>query len=209
MDVQVENKYKDNMNCAERAVKRLFDVVGAGVALMAVSPFALLIALRIRMDEKGSVIYRQERIGYGGRPFYMYKFRSMRHDAEAADLPQLCKENDERLTPFGIFLREHHLDEIPQLWNILRGDMSFVGPRPERKYFVDVILRHNPDYRYLYRLRPGIFSRATLYNGYTDTVEKMLVRLEMDLDYLVTRTFWGDLKIIGLTVFNILSGKKF
>ena len=109
----------------------------------------------------------------------------------------------------GRFLREHHLDELPQLWNVLRGEMSFVGPRPERKFFIDKIMAVNPDYELLYQLRPGLFSLATLYNGYTDTMEKMLERLRMDLEYLRGRSLWLDVKIIYLTVASILSGKKF
>ena len=99
--------------------------------------------------------------------------------------------------------------ELPQLWNVLKGDMSFVGPRPERKCFVDAIIEKNPDYRYLYRLRPGLFSEATLYNGYTDTMEKMLERLRMDLEYLRKQSFLVDAKIIILTGWSLLCGKKF
>lgn len=123
--------------------------------------------------------------------------------------PALCQKDDKRLTKIGRFLRHHHLDELPQLWNVLKGDMSFVGPRPERKYFADQIKAINPDYELLYQVRPGLFSPATLYNGYTDTMEKMLIRLRMDLDYLRTRTFWLDCKIILLTIASILLGKKF
>lgn len=113
------------------------------------------------------------------------------------------------LLKVGRFLREHHLDELPQLWNVVSGEMSFVGPRPERRYFVDKISALNPDYRLLYQLRPGLFSLATLYNGYTDTMEKMLERLRMDLDYLSRRSLWLDARIIWLTASSILSGKKF
>ena len=129
--------------------------------------------------------------------------------SEADGTPQLCQKDDDRLTRVGRFLRDHHLDELPQLWNVLLGQMSFVGPRPERKYFVDRITAINANYELLYRLRPGLFSMATLYNGYTDTMEKMLERLRMDLDYLYNRTLWLDLKIIWLTAVSILSGKKF
>ena len=129
--------------------------------------------------------------------------------AEADGKPVLCRKEDDRLTGVGKFLREHHLDELPQLWNVLKGDMSFVGPRPERKYFVDQIMAVNPDYKLLYSLRPGLFSPATLYNGYTDTMEKMLRRLNMDLAYMENHTLWLDIKIIFLTVYYILSGKKF
>ena len=123
--------------------------------------------------------------------------------------PKLCQENDERLTKVGKFLRNHHLDELPQLWCVARGDMSFVGPRPERKYYIDKIMEVNPDYERLYELRPGLFSEATLTNGYTGTLEKMLTRLEMDLDYLENRTLWRDTQIIFKTVTSILGGKIF
>ena len=133
----------------------------------------------------------------------------MRVEAEADGCPALYHEGDARLTCVGRFIRAHHLDELPQLWNVLRGDMSFVGPRPERRYFVEQIRAINPDYDLLYELRPGLFSMATLYNGYTDTMEKMLERLRMDLDYLYHRSLWLDLKIIFLTAASILTGKKF
>lgn len=160
------------------------------------SPLFLLIYLVIKIENGGKVIFSQERIGYQGKPFILYKFRSMKESAEADGKPALCCQGDKRLTRVGRFLREHHLDELPQLWNVLKGDMSFVGPRPERKYFVEQIKAINPDYELLYQLRPGLFSPATLYNGYTDNMEKMLRRLRMDLDYLAHHTLWLDTKII-------------
>jgi lipopolysaccharide/colanic/teichoic acid biosynthesis glycosyltransferase len=129
-------------------------------------------------------------------------------DAEAKG-PQLSKQTtDKRLTKAGKFLREHHLDELPQLWNIFVGDMAFIGPRPERKFYIDQIMERDPRYVYLYQIRPGITSMATLYNGYTDTMEKMLKRLEMDLDYLKNRSWWLDAKILGLTFLKIVFGRK-
>ena len=140
----------------------------------------------------------------------IYKFRSMGKDAEEENVPRLSLGvNDGRLTKTGRFLREHHLDELPQLWNVLKGDMSFVGYRPERKYFIEKIMEQDRRYERLYAMRPGVTSLATLYNGYTDTMEKMLQRLRMDLDYLANRSLWLDLKIICLTVTSILLGKKF
>ena len=133
----------------------------------------------------------------------------MRVDSEENGTPQLARKEDDRLTPVGKFLREHHLDELPQLFNVLKGDMSFVGPRPERKYFIDKIMQVNPDYEYIYQMRPGLTSMATLYNGYTDTMEKMLIRLQMDLEYLQNRSLWLDLKIVFTTVRFIVYGKKF
>lgn len=192
-----------------RLVKRGMDIVGAVVGLVIFSPLFLLIYIAIRREDGEKAIFRQERVGYRGRLFTLYKFRSMRVTAEADGKPVLCSKGDSRLTGVGRFLREHHLDELPQLWNVLKGDMSFVGPRPERKYFVDKITAINPDYEQLYQLRPGLFSAATLYNGYTDTMDKMLERLRMDLEYLATRSLWLDTKIIVLTVSFILLGKKF
>ena len=201
--------YSDGMSPAACAVKRLFDVVASLTGLIVVSPVMLVVSWLIKREDGGPVIVRQERIGYHGKPFMLYKFRSMSVTAEADGKPELCHKDDRRLTRVGRFLREHHLDEIPQLWNVLKGEMSFVGPRPERAFFVEKIRKINPDYDLLYKLRPGLFSPATLYNGYTDTMEKMLQRLRMDLDYLANRSLWLDLKIIYLTVTSILLGKKF
>lgn len=194
---------------AARCLKRGFDIVLSLAGLVLFSPVFLIICVAIRREDGGCAIFRQERMGYRGRPFTLYKFRSMTVTAEADGRPALCAKGDGRLTRVGRFLREHHLDELPQLWNVLRGDMSVVGYRPERKFFVDRIMSLNPQYAQLYRMRPGLFSAATLYNGYTDTMEKMLERLRMDLDYLYHRTFWTDVKIIALTVASILGGKKF
>ena len=199
----------DNMNAFEREVKRWFDFFAALLCLIIFSPLFLICYIAIRRDHDGPVIYKQVRIGRFGRPFFIYKFRSMRVDAEDGG-PQLRNtESDERITKTGKFLRDHHLDELPQFWNVLRGDMSFVGPRPERKFYIQQIMAHDPRYEFLYQIRPGITSMATIYNGYTDTMEKMLKRLEMDLEYLKNRCWWLDLKIIGLTFLNIAFGKKF
>ena len=160
-------------------IKRSLDIVLSILGIIITSPLCLVIYFLIKREDGGPVIFRQERIGYGGKPFTIYKFRSMIIEAEKDDKPVLCQRKDKRMTKVGYFLREHHLDEIPQLWNILKGDMSLVGPRPERKFFVDRIISVNPDYKLLYKLRPGIFSPATLYNGYTDTMEKMLERLNV------------------------------
>lgn len=192
-------------------MKRAFDFLLAIGSLILFSPVMLVIYIAIKIEEpEGDVIYSQERIGLGGLPFTLYKFRSMRMDAERLGSPQLfAGDQDPRLTRVGAFIRAHHLDEFPQLWNVLRGDMSFVGPRPERKFYIDQIIQHNPAYTRLYALRPGLFSYATLYNGYTDTMEKMLRRLDYDLQYLEERSFWVDLKIIYLTSISIIFGKKF
>lgn len=198
------------MNAIERFIKRAFDLSLALISFLVFSPLIALIALLIKWeDPKGDIIYKQERIGYKGRPFILYKFRSMRMDAEANNSPQLFTDGDSRLTKVGAFIRAHHLDEFPQLWNVIKGEMSFVGPRPERQFFIDQIMEHNPDYTRLYAVRPGLFSYATLYNGYTDTIEKMLERLRLDLKYLDNYSLWVDVKIIFLTAFSIIFGKKF
>ncbi len=193
----------------DEALKRILDCVASGLGLIVFSPLFLIIWIAIRLESSGPAIFSQERIGYLGRPFTIYKFRSMRIDSEKDGHPALCSKDDSRLTKVGKFLRDHHLDELPQLWNVFRGDMSFVGPRPERKYFIDKIMQLNDSYERLYQLRPGLFSWATLYNGYTDTMDKMLTRLHMDIDYLENRTLVMDTKIIWLTVMSIITAKKF
>lgn len=191
--------------------KRIFDVLLSLGSLVLFAPVMLIIYVLIKKeDPDGDVIYAQERVGLNGKPFKLYKFRSMHMNAEALNTPQLyAGEDDPRLTKVGKFIRAHHLDEFPQLWNVLKGEMSFVGPRPERQYYIDQIMEHNPDYIKLYALRPGLFSYATLYNGYTDTMEKMLKRLDYDLQYLEDYSFWTDIKIIYLTSISIIFGKKF
>lgn len=201
-------KVQDGMNMVGHMIKRTFDVVLSSVLLIIFSPVILLCAIAIKMEDKGPVIFSQERIGRDGKPFNIYKFRSMRVDAEVNG-PALYSENDDRLTKVGKFLREHHLDELPQLWNVLRGDMSFIGYRPERKCYIDRIVERNPRYMYLYQIRPGVTSFATLYNGYTDTLDKMLTRLDLDLYYLRNHSVWFDMKVLGLTFLSIITGKKF
>lgn len=189
--------------------KRLTDIVVSGLGMIILSPVYLVAAIAIRIESPGGSIFSQERIGYKGKPFTLYKFRSMVRNAENNGVPALCAEEDARLTRVGAFLRNHHLDELPQLWNVFTGDMSMVGYRPEREYFIERIKEHNPDYNRLFAMRPGVFSYATLYNGYTATMDKMLVRLKMDLEYLDNWTLWMDIKIIFLTAVAILTGKRF
>ena len=193
----------DGMSGMERALKRVGDGLGALVLLVVLSPVFIYIYIRQRWTASGPVIYSQERVGRGGKPFRIYKFRTMVVDAERDGVPQLEQDDDPRLTEFGKVLRKRHLDELPQIWNVLKGDMSFVGYRPERQYFIDKIMLHNPDYQLLYQSMPGVTSLATIENGYTDTMEKMLKRLDMDLDYLRNRSLGLDIKIIFKTLFNI------
>ncbi len=208
-DMIVDYSNERQMSLASCWLKRSLDVLGSVVGLVIFSPVFIFIGVFIKREDNGPIFFRQERIGYQGKPFTLYKFRSMTPTAESDGNPKLCQKQDKRLTHIGRFLREHHLDELPQLWNVLKGDMSFVGPRPERRFFIDKIISINPSYKLLYQLRPGLFSTATLYNGYTDTMEKMLERLRMDLEYLHNRSLWMDIKIIYQTALAIVSGKKF
>lgn len=200
---------EDGMSAFARNTKRIFDFLVATVTLIVFSPLMLICYMAIKMDDGGPAIYAQERIGRFGRKFKIYKFRSMRMDAEKMG-PQLSTQQgqgDARLTKVGAFIRAHHLDELPQLWNVFCGDMSFIGPRPERMFFISQIMEYDHRYTYLYQIRPGVTSYATLYNGYTDTMEKMLKRLEYDLFYLGHRSWWFDIKILWLTFWKIVSGK--
>ena len=197
----------DAMNATQRAIKRAFDFISAFLGLIILSPLFLIIYIMLKRQKNGPAIFSQERIGYRGKPFTIYKFRTL---SKAEDKPQLvAKCDDSNSTKTERFLREHHLDELPQLWNVLIGDMSLVGPRPERKYYIDQIMEIDNSYVLIYEMRPGLTSEATLYNGYTDSMEKMLKRLQMDIHYLENRSLALDFSIIMSTAASIISGKKF
>lgn len=198
----------NHKNRVSQYIKRTIDLILALICLIIFSPLFFICYIAIKKDDGGPVIFSQERIGKGGKPFMILKFRTMKEEAEKDGVPQLAEKDDERLTAFGKWLRKHHLDELPQLWNVLKGDMAFIGPRPERKYFIDKIMEHDPRYELLYQIRPGVTSYATLYNGYTDTMEKMLRRLELDLYYLEHNSLWFDMKILIKTFLKIVGGKK-
>lgn len=196
------------MNALVNFIRRFFDIIISIICLIIFSPLFLICYIAIKIEDNGDAIFKQERIGKNGKPFNIYKFRSMKMRAEKNG-PVLCCDKDNRLTKTGRFLREHHIDELPQLWNILKGDMAFVGPRPERKFFIDKIMEYDNRYKLLYQIRPGVTSYATLYNGYTNTMEKMLKRLELDLYYIEHRSLLMDLSILSKTFFSIILGKKF
>ena len=187
--------------------KRIFDVIFSILCLIICFPLIIIIIVVLFLFQRRPLFFVQERIGKYGKPFNIYKFRSMTIISKQDGIPQLASNNDSRQTKIGKFLRKHHLDELPQLWNVLKGDMSFVGPRPERKYYIEKIIEHNPKYVELYQVRPGLTSYATLYNGYTDTMDKMLRRLDMDLDYLEHRSLWIDTKIMFLTIWRMMIGE--
>ena len=205
-----ESEYiADGMGKFGRVFKRCVDFVISSICLVVFSPLFLIVYLAIKIEDGGPAIYSQERIGRFGRPFRIYKFRSMRTDAEKDGPALFSGENDPRLTKVGKFIRAHHLDELPQLFNVFKGDMAFIGPRPERQYFIEQIVEVDPRYYYLFQIRPGVTSYATLFNGYTDTIEKMVRRLKYDLYYLRHRSLLFDAKILFMTFCSIAFGKKF
>lgn len=196
-----------HMSDTELCIKRAFDVTASAVGLIILSPLLLILSLLVKTTSKGPVIYRQERIGLYGLPFRIYKFRTMRKDAEADGVPQITHDNDPRITPIGRWLRKYRMDELPQLWNILRGDMSIVGPRPERPYFIEQIMADAPYYCLLYKVRPGLTSWGPIRVGYTDTMEKMIERLNCDVVYVENMSLLLDLKILFSTIGVIIKGK--
>ena len=196
-----------HMSDAELCIKRAFDVVSSFVALILMSPFLALIALQVRISSKGPVIYKQQRVGLYGRPFYIYKFRTMIDHAEENGIPLLTLDNDPRITHVGHWLRKYRLDELPQLWNILKGEMSIVGPRPERPYFIEQIMKEAPYYCLIYKVRPGLTSWGPIRVGYTDTMEKMIERLNADVVYVENMSILLDMKIMLYTIGVILRGK--
>lgn len=199
----------NGLTATQKALKRTFDIIVALSAFTIFSPLIAFIAIKVWLEDFHNPIFSQRRVGLRGKEFTIYKFRTMTIDSESDGIPKLCEENDSRLTRIGAFLRNHHLDEFPQLWNVLKGDMSIVGPRPERPYFTKKIIKEFPDYCRLYSLRPGLFSEATLYNGYTGTMAQMIRRAEMDLNYMKDYSFSRDIKIIWETAYSIIIGKKF
>lgn len=187
-------------------LKRVFDVVFSASVLVAGLPVYAVLALITWFTSRGPVFYQQERIGKEQKPFFIYKFRSMRVDAEQAG-PQLASDDDPRITKWGKFMRKTHLDELPQFWNVLKGDMAIVGPRPERRHFVNEIRGHKPAYMQLFRLKPGITSIGQVYYGYAENVTQMCERVNYDLNYLDTMSLKKDVAIIMQTVKVMLQGK--
>ncbi len=188
-------------------IKRATDVLTAVAGLILLSPLLVFVALRTRFSSPGGILYMQERTGYKGRPFTIYKFRSMYSNAEQNGEPLLSSDNDLRITPWGKFMRKWRLDELPQLLNILMGDMSLVGPRPERKYYINQIMQHNPYYKYLLKVKPGLTSWGMVQFGYASSVAEMLERMQYDLLYIKNISLLLDLKIMLYTILIIMKGK--
>ena len=196
----------NNFSPAEKNIKLFLDKVCSVVALLLLSPLFAYIAWRVKKDSPGPVFFRQERIGYLGQPFWMYKFRTMYVNAEENG-PSLSSEDDLRVTPFGRIMRKYRLDELPQFWNVLKGDMSLVGPRPERKYFIDEIVKTAPYYYLLHNVRPGITSLGMVKYGYAASVDKMVERMEYDILYYENMSLTLDLTILIYTVKTVITGK--
>lgn len=188
------------------SLKRIFDVIISVLAMVLLSPVYLVTAIIVKCTSPGPVFYAQERIGYHGKPFKMHKFRSMYVDAEESG-PALSKDNDPRITPFGRFMRKVRLDEIPQFYNVLKGTMSLVGPRPERQFYIDQIVKRAPEYLLLQRVKPGITSWGQVKYGYASTVDEMVERLRYDLLYLDNMSLTTDLKILLYTSLIIMQGR--
>lgn len=196
----------NNFSPAAQNIKLFLDKVCSVIALILLAPLFGYIAWRVKKDSPGPVFFRQERIGYLGRPFIMYKFRTMYVDAEENG-PLLASEDDCRITPFGRIMRKYRLDELPQFWNVLKGDMSLVGPRPERKYFIDEIVKTAPYYYLLHNVRPGITSLGMVKYGYAASVDKMIERMEYDILYYENMSLTLDLTILIYTVKTVITGK--
>ncbi|MCH5237245.1 MAG: sugar transferase [Muribaculaceae bacterium] len=194
------------MSEASRNIKRTFDVAVSILVLLVLSPLFGILAWIISRGSKGRVIYTQERIGLHQKPFLIYKFRTMYNDAEASG-PQLSEANDPRITPTGRWLRKYRLDELPQFWNVLKGDMSIVGPRPEREHFIKQIVKQAPYYTLVCQVRPGITSWGMVKYGYASSVAQMVERTRYDLIYLGNMSLSVDIKILIYTVRTVVTGR--
>ncbi len=198
--------HPDLMPDWQRVCKRMLDIIVSGTSLIILTPFLIFTAIMVKLSSKGGVIYKQERIGLFGRPFYIYKFRSMFVEAEQAG-PALSSKMDPRITTWGRFMRKWRIDELPQFLNILKGDMSLVGPRPERKHYIDIISEKHPHYKYLHKVKPGLTSWGMVQFGYAENVNEMIERMKYDLLYIENCSLALDLKIILYTFMVIFQGR--
>lgn len=198
--------HPDLMPDWQRVCKRTIDILASLTAFILLSPVYVFAALRVKLSSPGPIIYKQERIGLFGKMFYIYKFRSMYVNAEVNG-PALSSKEDARITPWGRFMRKWRIDELPQFYNILIGDMSLVGPRPERKHFIDIICRTHPHYRYLHKVKPGLTSWGMVQYGYAENVNEMMERMKYDLLYIENCSLALDVKIMLYTLMVIFQGR--
>ncbi|PLX10689.1 MAG: sugar transferase, partial [Marinilabiliales bacterium] len=190
----------------QQQTKQLIDISIALLALILFSPVFIFLSIGIKINSKGPIFYCHERIGQFGKPFTLYKFRSMYLDAEKNG-PALSSKDDKRITSFGKFMRKSKLDELPNFYNVLKGDMSLVGPRPERKYFIDQIVEQAPHYLHLQKVKPGITSWGQVKYGYAESVKQMIERLQYDILYIENMSVYVDFKIMIYTILKIIKGK--
>ena len=190
----------------QRVCKRTLDIVSSFTAMLILLPVYIFAAIKVKLSSAGPVFYRQERIGLWGQPFYIYKFRSMFVDAEKNG-PALSSDEDPRITRWGKIMRKWRIDELPQFYNILRGDMSLVGPRPERRYFIDIISETRPNYKYLHKVKPGLTSWGMVKYGYAENVAEMIQRMKYDLLYIENCSLGLDLKIMAYTLIVLFQGR--
>jgi Sugar transferases involved in lipopolysaccharide synthesis len=198
--------YPELMPDWQRVIKRTLDIVISATVLIGLFPLYLYAAIRVKLSSPGSVFYKQERIGLYGKPFQILKFRSMVINAEDKG-PALSSQHDPRITPWGRFMRKWRIDELPQFYNILKGEMSLVGPRPERKHYIDIISKTNPHYKYLHKVKPGLSSWGMVKFGYAENTDEMIERMKYDLLYIKNCSLALDFKIMIYTILVILQGR--
>ena len=196
-----------SMSQLESFLKRLFDIIISVFSLASLVPVFVITALLIKLTSKGPIFYFQTRAGKNRKPFKMIKFRSMHTNAEIEGKPKLTQENDTRVTKWGKFMRKYRIDELPQFYNVLIGEMSLVGPRPEREFFIEQILNSAPHYKLVFKVRPGITSWGMVRYGYADNVSKMIERLKFDIIYIENLSIFSDIKVLAYTLIIVLQGR--